>query len=192
MTVGDDGAGDELPGRSGPRRRLPSSEVLSRLVPTAPGGRRRVAEVGAVAGAVVVVLAFVGATVALRPSSAPTPDRGGPGLPAPAEVVGTGPRTAVPSGTSSTVPVPGRQDPSTAASWPGRTGSASPTPSGTPRSPAPDPTRAPAPGPTSTVPTRPTPTVSPTPSPTPSPTATETATATPSPTPTEEVPPAQN
>lgn len=167
MKVGDDAAGGKLPGRSGLRRLLPTSGALSRLVPAGPGGRRRVAEVGAIAGVAVVVLAFVGATVALRPASAPTPGPDGPGLPAPAEVVGTEPGTATPSGTS-TVVVPGRPDPTSTSPWPDRTGSPSASPTGTPTSPAPGTTRAPAPGATSTVPVPPTVTVSPTPSPTPS------------------------
>ncbi|HST65205.1 MAG TPA: hypothetical protein VLM05_08450, partial [Mycobacteriales bacterium] len=63
------------------------------------GGRRRMAELGAVAGVVVVVAAFVGAAIALRPSSAPSAPTG-PGLPAPTEFSVQQSLSPSPSGTS--------------------------------------------------------------------------------------------
>jgi hypothetical protein len=165
---------DALRGRSGD-----GSGGRYVLLPSGAGRRRRLAEVGAVAGVVVVVLAFVGATMAMRSSSAPsTPD--GPGLPAPAEFSEQHSGPAAPPGPSTTVALPeptgadrtgrGRPLPSAA----GTSG-----PSGTPTLPAPT-TRVSASVPPVTRPpvvttppvttTPPPVTESPTPSPTPSPT----------------------
>ena len=53
------------------------------LLPSGAGRRRRLAEIGAAVGIVVVVLAFVGVTMALRPTSSSSQQPDGPGLPAP-------------------------------------------------------------------------------------------------------------
>ena len=178
-----------LPGRTGLRRFLPNlsgpGAALSRVVPglnrLLPAGRparqRQMAEVGAVAGVAVVVLALVGATVMLRPSSSPPPDPTGPGLPARPGGGPRGPGAAAPSGSSSPVLVPGPSG--RAPSYSARplpTGSPAYTATATATTPAPGTSPAPAPGPTTsvppsaTVPPPPSPTVSPTLSPTPSPT----------------------
>jgi hypothetical protein len=64
------------------------------------GRRRRLAEIGAAVGAVVVVLAFVGATVALRPTSSSAPQPDAPGLPAPTEAVQSPVGSTTPAGSS--------------------------------------------------------------------------------------------
>ena len=137
------------------------------LVPGGTGRRRRMAEVGAVAGIAVVVLAFVGATAVLRPSSAPTPAPSAPGLPVPTEMSGA--PTALPpaSSESSPVPVPAATGLPTAV---GRrpvtpTATSEPPPATTP---APATTRAPAPGSTPTATPTPPVTSSPAPSASPS------------------------
>jgi hypothetical protein len=149
------------------------------LLPAGAGRRRRIAEVSTVAGVVVIVLAFVGVTVALRPSSSAQPD--GPGLPAPTEAVSSlvgSPSASVPS---TSVPVPtgpgapvntGRFTPTATATG---TGCASPTATPTTRASVSSPPRTTPPR--TTVPS--TPTATPTPSATVSPTPTETATTDP-------------
>jgi hypothetical protein len=148
------------------------------LLPAGAGRRRRIAEVGAVAGAVVVVLAFVGATVALRPSSSSSPKPDGPGLPVPTEAVSSvpGSPSAPPSSTAVTVPV----DPSDPVS----TGRFTPTPTATgtgsasPTGPAPT-TRASVTAPPHTTPPHTTASSTPTPTATPTDTSTPTPTETP-------------
>ena len=70
------------------------------LLPSGAGRRRRLAEVGAAVGIVVVVLAFVGATVALRPTSSSSPEPDGPGLPAPTEIVRSSTGSTAPASSS--------------------------------------------------------------------------------------------
>jgi hypothetical protein len=143
------------------------------LLPAGAGRRRRLAEIGAAAGAVVVVLAFVGATVALRPTSSSSPEPNTPGLPAPTESVQSSSGSSAPA--SSPAPAAPTARPTgglplpTTRYTPGATATASPT--------TPAPTTKPAkPAPPRTTPPRTTPppsaTVSPSPSPTPSPTDT--------------------
>lgn len=154
------------------------------LLPTGTGRRRRLAEIGAVAGVVVVVVAFVGATMALRSSSAP-PRPDGPGLPAPSEFAVPQSGSPAPSGSTTTVVQPG----STGSVPTGRgrplpSATATDGPTGTPTLPAPGTTRASLPVPPVTKPPGPTPTTT---SPAP-PTPTETATTSPTPEPTTDPP----
>jgi hypothetical protein len=143
------------------------------LLPAGSGRRRRLAEIGAAAGAVLVVLAFVGATVALRPTSSSSPQPDTPGLPAPTEAVqspiGSGSST---SSSATAVPTDrptGGAPPLTTRYTPSATATASPTtpaPSSKASTPAPPRTTAPrtTPPPSATV------SPSPSPSPTPPPT----------------------
>jgi hypothetical protein len=145
------------------------------LLPAGSGRRRRLAEIGAAAGAVVVVLAFVGATVALRPTSSPQPDT--PGLPAPTESLpSVSPSSAPATASTSAVPI-GRP---TVGAPPQTTRY---TPSATATAPA----TTPAPTTTATTPAPPR-TTPPRTTPPPSATPTATPTATPSATPTTEPP----
>jgi hypothetical protein len=141
------------------------------LLPAGSGRRRRLAEIGAAAGAVVVVLAFVGATVALRPTSSPQPDT--PGLPAPTESLpsvspssapATASTSAVPTGrpTVGAPPQTTRYTPSATAAAPATT----PAPTTTATTPAPPRTTPPR--------TTPPPSATPTTTPTATPTATPT------------------
>lgn len=141
------------------------------LLPAGSGRRRRLAEIGAAAGAVVVVLAFVGATVALRPTSSPQPDT--PGLPAPTESMqsvspssapATPSTSAVPNGrpTAGAPPQTTRYTPSVTATAPATT----PAPTTTATTPAPPRTTPPR--------TTPPPSATPTTTPTATPTATPT------------------
>ncbi|HEV7654030.1 MAG TPA: hypothetical protein VGP36_04720 [Mycobacteriales bacterium] len=101
------------------------------LLSPGAGRRRRVAEVSAMAGVGVVVLALVGATIALRPSSSAPPAPNGPGLPVPAEF--TESPSSTPSASSSVIVVPGP----TGGSFPQRPRSSSaPSGSSTPTAPA--------------------------------------------------------
>ena len=147
------------------------------LLPAGPGRRRRLAEIGAAAGAVVVVLAFVGATVALRPTSSPQPDT--PGLPAPTESLqSVSPSSASATASTSAVPT-GRP---TAGAPPQTTRYTPSVPAAAAAT-----TPAPAPTPTATTPAPPR-TTPPRTTPPPSATPTATATATPTATPTTEPP----
>jgi hypothetical protein len=145
------------------------------LLPSGAGRKRRLAELGAVAGVVVVVVAFVSAAMALRPSSAPS-GPSGPGLPAPTEFSVQQSLSPSPSGTSTTFVPPGPvgSDPTgRGRPLPSATGTSGP--SGTPTLPATT-TRASASVPPATKPpvvTPPPSSASPTPSVTvsPSPTA---------------------
>lgn len=142
--------------------------------------RRRIAELSAVAGVLVVVVAFVGATVAMRRSDTASPD--GPGLPAPSEV-------AAPL-TDSPMPSPSLDPEATGAgrSAPGRPGRSGPslpmppTSGGVTVTPAPGTTRVSAPAPSVTTPAPPPVTTTPPPSPP------ETTTPAPTETPTTEPP----
>ena len=78
------------------------------LLPAGTGRRRRLTELGAAAGIVVVVLAFVGATVALRPTSSPSPQPDGPGLPVPTEVVRSAAESTAPASSSAPPVLPDR------------------------------------------------------------------------------------
>jgi hypothetical protein len=151
------------------------------LLPADAGRRRRLAEIGAVVGIVVVVAAFVGATVALRPTSSSSPQPDGPGLPAPTEVVSSAAGSTAPASSPTPSALPGRP-----TGEPERTGYRPPSPTATdpggPTTPAPT-TRVSAPVPPRTTPPRTTPPASPTASPSPS------ETASPSPSPTTEPPP---
>jgi hypothetical protein len=153
------------------------------LLPSGAGRNRRLAELGAVAGVVVVVVAFVGAAIALRPSAAPS-GPSGPGLPAPTEFSVQQSLSPSPSGTSVTFVPPGPtgSDPTgRGRPLPSSTFSAGPT--GAPTSAAPT-TRASATVPPKTKP----PVVTPPPSPA-SPSVTPTPTPTPTVEPTTDPPP---
>ena len=172
--------------RVGSLRRRGGSGDRDVLLPSGAGRDRRLAELGAVAGVVVVVVAFVGAAMALRPSSAPA-GPSGPGLPAPTEFGVQQSLSPSPSGTSVTFVPPGptSTDP-TGRGRPLPTTRYSSGPTGTPSSSAPT-TRASATVPPVTKPpvvTPPPPSATPsvTPSATPSVSATPT-TATPPPPP---------
>ena len=112
------------------------------LLPTGSGRRRRLAEIGAAVGAVVVVLAFVGATVALRPTSSSSPQPDTPGLPAPTEVVQspTG-SSATPSSSATAVAT----DRPTGAAPPRTTAPRTTAPPSATVSPSPSPTPTPTP-----------------------------------------------
>ena len=164
-----DGEGGARPGRGEVLAGLGAR--LSRMLPDEARGRRRVAEVGAVAGVAIVVLALVGATVALRPTSAPPTTPEGPGLPVPVEVLTPASTSAAPTGTASSSPVIVVPGPTGRTPYePLPTRRRLPTVSGSPTSPAPSTSRASAPVTTPPPATKP-PTPSPTPSPSPSPTA---------------------
>ena len=139
---GPDPADSDGPGPSGDRYVL---------VPGGPGRRRRLAEIGSVAGTAVVVLALVGATVATRQTSSDAPEDG-PGLPAPSEYAGK--TTAAPGTTAATGAPTGPRTTVYVSSVP--TGRPLPTGtvvrSGTPTLPAPGTTRASAPRTTVPVP----------------------------------------
>jgi hypothetical protein len=146
------------------------------LLPAGSGRRRRLAEVGAAAGAVVVVLAFVGATVALRPTSSSSPQPDTPGLPAPTEAVHSPTGSSAPA-TSSASAMPtdeptGAAPQRTTRYTPSATATAAPT----------------TPAPTSTASTPPPRTTPPRTTPPPSATATPSPTLSPTPTPTTEPP----
>ncbi len=143
------------------------------LLPAGARRRRRLAEIGAAVGAVVVVLAFVGATVALRPTSSSSPQPDTPGLPAPTEAADSPTESTAPANSSAPAVPPDR---STGA-VPARTTRYTPTPSATatasPTTPAPT-TEASIPSPPRTTAPRTTPPPSPTVSPSPSPSVTTT------------------
>jgi hypothetical protein len=143
------------------------------LLPAGSGRRRRLAEIGAAVGAVVVVLAFVGATMALRPTSSSSPQPDTPGLPAPTEAVH--PPTGSSSSTSSSPTAvatnrpTGAAPPQTTRFTPSATATALPTtPAASSKASTPAPPRTTAPR--TTAP--PSATVSPSPSPSPTPTPT--------------------
>ena len=143
------------------------------LLPAGSGRRRRLAEIGAAVGAVVVVLAFVGATVALRPTSSSSPQPDTPGLPAPTEAVHS-PTGSSATASSSATAMP-TDHPTAAAPSRATRYTPSATATGSPTTPAPS-SKASTPAPPRTTAPRttppPSPTVSPSPSPTPSPTPT--------------------
>lgn len=153
------------------------------LLPSGEGRNRRLAELGAVAGVVVIVVAFVSAAIALRPSSSAPTGPPGPGLPAPTEFSVQQSLSPSPSGTSVTYVPPERTGsaPTVGRPLPSATLSAEPT--GTPTSAAP-PTRASA-----TVPPVTKPPVVTTPPPSASPSVTPSATPSPTVDPTTDPPP---
>lgn len=155
------------------------------LLPAGAGRRRRLAEIGAAAGAVLVVLAFVGATVALRPTSSSAPQPDAPGLPAPTEAVQSPIGSTTPAGSSAPAVSPDRPHgtaPSRATPYPPPAASATvtatataPAPATSASTPAPPGTTAPhttpppsataSPVPTTPSTTAPTPTTPPPPPP---------------------------